>query len=229
VTADWIFACRDSPSKEAPPELDYRVPHRAFVGLSVTVSGYQDISVRQRLEQDVVAGGGVFTKELREDTTHLLMEEGCGDKYDAAVKTCTIAIVNRQWCAQCSMRGMLLPVGEFPPLAACRGGARGSNGTGPGSGHAAHAPRSAKDNNGHPVAAAAVAEAPSADAVALTIDIEADTQDGQYLDACIVHICKFDVSLRRTLLKLLRRGGGTRLDNCDDTVTHIVAPTGTSR
>ena len=57
----------------------------------------------------------------------------------------------------------------------------------------------------------------------VTVDIDSETVQGRYLDSCLIHPVGFERAQMKDLVKLIRRGGGTRLVKPDNQVTHIVA------
>ena len=57
----------------------------------------------------------------------------------------------------------------------------------------------------------------------ITIDVDAATVQGHYLDSCQIHPVGFEKNEMRSIVKLIRKGGGTRLTQPDNQVTHIVA------
>jgi len=72
-----------------------------FGGLAISISGFKG-DERQRLVQDIEAGGGKYTGEMAQgQVTHLVVNAPSGSKFDFAVKTGGVKIVNAAWVRAC--------------------------------------------------------------------------------------------------------------------------------
>ena len=201
VTPQWVFDCQQAADGSYPPESSYAVYHVAFKGLIVSALGYAP-EEKEQLRREVLLGRGTFFDELRSNATHVISEDANGTKCAAALRQGK-SVVNKQWCFDSGIEGKALPTSAYEVK-----------------------PQS------HTIASGATLQNSVSEICDISIDSE--TQDGQYLDSCIIHIpsstnCKFSKDDRKKLIKLIRRGGATRLDKYDDTVTHIVAPSTASR
>jgi hypothetical protein len=238
VVPEWVFACQEaaaglgSESGPLPPERDYAVKHAAFEGMCITSSGYGGPG-REHLRREVELGQGIFTKTLDVNTTHLIVEAPVGDKYHASLMQHKV-IVTQKWCFDSGVRGKAQPVEKYTVTGPGYRATSSRGGGGSSSSSSKDDTRQPDQQFGEVVEAGAKEKAKQHSRDAINVDIDTETVAGQYLDCCIVHIFsdgqhRFSPQIRKTLVQLVRRGGGTRLDNFDESVTHIVAPPSVSR
>ncbi|RAH65763.1 BRCT domain protein [Aspergillus aculeatinus CBS 121060] len=107
---EWVEAVRQSWMKGGDTDIRaleaaYRFP--VFGGLSICITGFEDMSVRNYIQDTVTAHGAEFRKDLVKSTSHLIARSTEGDKYKFAMQW-GIKIVSMKWLTDSLERGMVL-------------------------------------------------------------------------------------------------------------------------
>ncbi|RAH76986.1 subunit of DNA polymerase II [Aspergillus japonicus CBS 114.51] len=107
---DWVEAVRQSWMQGGDTDIRaleaaYRFP--VFGGLSICITGFEDMSVRNYIQDTVTAHGAEFRKDLVKGTSHLIARSTEGDKYKFAMQW-GIKIVSMKWLTDSLERGMVL-------------------------------------------------------------------------------------------------------------------------
>ncbi|KAK2748135.1 hypothetical protein FQN57_001259 [Myotisia sp. PD_48] len=110
VRSSWILGGdTDIPALEA----EYRLP--PLFGLSVCLTGFEDLRIRKKLEQAVLANGAEFRRDLSKSVSHLVAHTAEGQKYKFAMLW-GIKIVTQKWLEDTIQRGMALDESLYDPL-----------------------------------------------------------------------------------------------------------------
>ncbi|KAF1989386.1 hypothetical protein K402DRAFT_350247, partial [Aulographum hederae CBS 113979] len=119
----WLFHIITFDAWTSPMRrlLHYPLPRggvEGFAGTCISVSNYLG-EARVYLENLVIACGGVFSKNMKQDNTHLICAHTEGEKYEAA-KEWNINVVNHIWLeesyANCKLQSLTNPkYTYFPP------------------------------------------------------------------------------------------------------------------
>ncbi|CRG84453.1 DNA topoisomerase 2-binding protein 1-A [Talaromyces islandicus] len=114
----WIEAVREAWMEGGDIDLKvleekYRLP--TFHGLSICVTGFDDISYRNYLQETTIANGAEFRKDLTKNVTHLIAQEPSGQKYKFATQW-KIKVVTGKWFSDSLERGMILDETRYDPL-----------------------------------------------------------------------------------------------------------------
>lgn len=86
----------------------------ALFGLKLCVTGFDDQSVRRRLEETIRDNGAAYTGDLVRQVTHLVAAKPEGAKYTHA-KQWGIKVVGLKWLEDSLVRGMALDEGYYQP------------------------------------------------------------------------------------------------------------------
>ncbi|KAI1958358.1 DNA helicase [Ophidiomyces ophidiicola] len=118
VTADWVAAVRSSWLLGGDTDLhtleeEYRVP--TFAGLSICITGFEDLDFRNHLQKTITSNGGKFCRDLTKTATHLIARAVEGQKYKFAVLW-GIKAVSLKWLEDSLSRGMILEETLYDPL-----------------------------------------------------------------------------------------------------------------
>ncbi|GES63871.1 subunit of DNA polymerase II [Aspergillus terreus] len=107
---EWIEAVRqswmqgDDTDIRALEEL-HRLP--TFAGLSICITGFEDMAFRNYIQNTATANGAEFRKDLTKSVTHLIARSPEGQKYKFATQW-NIKIVTMKWFTDSLERGMTL-------------------------------------------------------------------------------------------------------------------------
>ncbi|EED22877.1 BRCT domain protein [Talaromyces stipitatus ATCC 10500] len=115
---EWIEAVRQSWMDGGDTDLHaleqkYRLP--TFYGLSICVTGFEDASYRNYLQETTIANGAEFRKDLTKTVTHLIAHQPSGQKYKFATQW-QIKVVTAKWFSDSLERGMILDETRYDPL-----------------------------------------------------------------------------------------------------------------
>ncbi|KIW12005.1 hypothetical protein PV08_09279 [Exophiala spinifera] len=113
----WIEAVRELWIKDLPLDLDalateYRMP--TMSGLKICITGFDDLSFRAQLQQNVIENGGEYTGDLTKDVTHLIAAKPEGKKYEYALSW-QKKVVSLKWYKDTLDRGMQLDETLYHP------------------------------------------------------------------------------------------------------------------
>ncbi|GLA94959.1 putative Hybrid PKS-NRPS biosynthetic cluster [Aspergillus tubingensis] len=115
---EWVEAVRQSWMQGGDTDIraleeKYRFP--TFAGLSICITGFEDMSLRNRIQDTVTAHGAEFRKDLTKNVTHLIARNTEGEKYKFATQW-GIRIVTVKWFEDSLQRGMVLEETLYHPL-----------------------------------------------------------------------------------------------------------------
>ncbi|KAF3400291.1 S-M checkpoint control protein rad4 [Talaromyces pinophilus] len=118
LVPEWIEAVRQSWMDGGDTDLHaleqkYRLP--TFHGLSICVTGFEDPSYRNYLQETTIANGAEFRKDLTKTVTHLIAQQASGAKYKFATQW-SIKVVSAKWFSDSLERGMILDETRYDPL-----------------------------------------------------------------------------------------------------------------
>ncbi|XP_020202421.1 DNA topoisomerase 2-binding protein 1-A [Cajanus cajan] len=109
VTFEWLKQCSDE--HRVVPQESYKV--LPFSGLKICVTGIP-ADKRKEMEKLILQNGGIYSRELTRNCTHLISEAPEGAKYKVAKKWGHIPIVTRKWFDQSIARRACLNEESFP-------------------------------------------------------------------------------------------------------------------
>lgn len=114
---EWITAVRDAwliDDVNLPALTDeYRLP--ALYDLDICITGFDDLSQRDAIQQSVDDNGGTYHKDLTKHVSHLIAAKPQGAKYDRA-KQWGMKIISLKWLQDSLQRGMALEERLYDPL-----------------------------------------------------------------------------------------------------------------
>ncbi|KAL4889606.1 hypothetical protein BDV59DRAFT_195574 [Aspergillus ambiguus] len=115
---EWVEAVRQSWMQGEDTDIRtleelHRPP--TFAGLSVCLTGFQDMAFRNYIQNTVTANGAEFKKDLTKSVTHLIARGAEGQKYKFA-KQWGINVVTLKWFNDSLERGMTLDETLYDPL-----------------------------------------------------------------------------------------------------------------
>ncbi|KAF3483384.1 BRCT domain-containing protein [Arthroderma uncinatum] len=118
LRAEWVEAVRSSwilggDTDIRTLEVEYQLP--PFFGLSICITGFEDMDFRNHLQKTVSSNGGEFRKDLTKTVTHLVARVGDGKKYKFAVLW-GIKVVSLKWLEDSIQRTMALDEALYDPL-----------------------------------------------------------------------------------------------------------------
>ncbi|RMZ77732.1 hypothetical protein DV738_g4276, partial [Chaetothyriales sp. CBS 135597] len=93
-------------------EHEYRL--LPFHGLKICITGFDDLTFRQQLQQNIVENGGQYSGDLTKDITHLIAVRAEGKKYEYATHW-QIKVVGLKWYKDTLSRGMQLDESLYHP------------------------------------------------------------------------------------------------------------------
>ncbi|RMZ91909.1 hypothetical protein DV736_g853, partial [Chaetothyriales sp. CBS 134916] len=93
-------------------EHEYRL--LPFHGLKICITGFDDLSFRQQLQQNILENGGQYSGDLTKDITHLIAVQAQGKKYEYAIHW-QIKVVSLKWYKDTLSRGMQLDETLYHP------------------------------------------------------------------------------------------------------------------
>ena len=114
---EWVEAVREYWIKDLPIDLnalyqEFRVP--TLAGLKVCITGFDDLSFRAQLQRNVVENGGLYTRDLTKDVTHLIAAKPEGKKYEYGMQW-QKQVVSLKWYKETLDRGMQLEESLYHP------------------------------------------------------------------------------------------------------------------
>ncbi|KMU85790.1 rad4 [Coccidioides immitis H538.4] len=115
---EWIEAVRSSWLLGGDTDLhaleeEYKLP--TFTGLSICLTGFEDLNFRNHLQRTIAKNGGEFRRDLTKSVTHLIARSAEGQKYKFGVLW-NIKIVGLRWLEDSLERGMVLDESLYDPL-----------------------------------------------------------------------------------------------------------------
>ncbi|KAK2767044.1 hypothetical protein FQN54_006362 [Arachnomyces sp. PD_36] len=118
VKPEWVNAVRESWMEGGDTDLQwledqYKFP--IFGGLSICVTGFDDLDFRDHLKRTITTHGGEFRDDLTKSVTHLISRNTRGQKYQFAVEW-GIRVVSLKWFHESLERGMVLEEELYSPL-----------------------------------------------------------------------------------------------------------------
>jgi DNA replication regulator DPB11 len=113
----WVEAVRDCWVHDKPLDFNrlaqtYRVP--TLAGLKVCITGFEDLSFRAQLQENVIKHGGEYTGDLTKDVTHLIASKPEGKKYEYGMQW-QKKVVSLKWYKDTLERGMQLEETLYHP------------------------------------------------------------------------------------------------------------------
>lgn len=114
---EWVQAVRESWMQGGDTNIRaleerYKLP--VFEGLSICITGFEDMSFREHMEKTAVAHGAEFKKDLTKSVTHLVVKNTNGEKYKYAMQW-NIILVTLKWFNDSIKRGMVLEEALYHP------------------------------------------------------------------------------------------------------------------
>lgn len=91
---------------------EYRLP--TFFGLKICITGFDDLTFRARLQNNVMENGGEYTGDLTKDVTHLIAARPDGKKYEYGTQW-QKKVVSLKWYKDSLARGMQLDESLYHP------------------------------------------------------------------------------------------------------------------
>ncbi|KAK2798625.1 hypothetical protein FQN50_008783 [Emmonsiellopsis sp. PD_5] len=118
LKAEWVEAVRASWVQGGDTNLhrleeEYRYP--TFTGLSICLTGFEDMHYRNFLQKTITENGAEFRRDLTKSVTHLIARTGEGQKYKYATMW-KITVVSMKWLEDSLERGMVLDESLYDPL-----------------------------------------------------------------------------------------------------------------
>ncbi|OJD13454.1 hypothetical protein AJ78_06088 [Emergomyces pasteurianus Ep9510] len=118
LKAEWVEAVRSSwvlggDTNLHELEEQYRFP--TFAGLSICLTGFDDMDHRNSIQKTITENGAEFRRDLTKSVTHLIARSGCGQKYKYATLW-KITVVSLKWLEDSVERGMALDESLYDPL-----------------------------------------------------------------------------------------------------------------
>ncbi|EER38764.1 BRCT domain-containing protein [Histoplasma capsulatum H143] len=118
LKAEWVEAVRSSwvlggDTNLQQLEEQYRFP--TFAGLSICLTGFDDMNHRNSLQKLITENGAEFRRDLTKSVTHLIARSGYGQKYKYATLW-KITVVSLKWLQDSLERGMALDESLYDPL-----------------------------------------------------------------------------------------------------------------
>ena len=113
----WIEAVRQSwieggETDVGELEKQYRLP--PLSGLTICVTGFEDLAFRTELQQAINANGATYKGDLTKSVSHLIAKAAEGNKYSHAIQW-GIRTVGLQWLKDSLQRGMTLEESLYDP------------------------------------------------------------------------------------------------------------------
>ncbi|CEL03506.1 hypothetical protein ASPCAL04660 [Aspergillus calidoustus] len=115
---EWVEAVRQSWIKGGDTDIHaleehYRFP--TFSGLSISITGFEDMGLRNYLRTNAELNGAEFRRDLTKTVTHLVALSAEGDKYKFATQW-DVKVVTLKWFTDSIKRGMILEEELYHPL-----------------------------------------------------------------------------------------------------------------
>ncbi|KAI9928125.1 hypothetical protein ASPWEDRAFT_131595 [Aspergillus wentii DTO 134E9] len=115
---EWIEAVRQSWMQGEDTDIraleeHHRLP--TFAGLSICITGFEDMAFRNYVQNTAAANGAEFKKDLTKGVTHLVALNTEGQKYKFATQW-NIKVVTVKWFSDSIERGMVLEETLYHPL-----------------------------------------------------------------------------------------------------------------
>lgn len=114
---EWIEAVRDTWMQDKDIdfnalEVQYKLP--TFAGLTICITGFDDLNFRAQLQQKIDEEGGKYSGDLTKHVTHLIAYRAEGKKHQFATQWGK-QIVTLQWLKDSLARGMQLDETKYHP------------------------------------------------------------------------------------------------------------------
>ena len=114
---EWVDAVRSCwmDAKAIDPDAlatEYRLP--TFFGLKICITGFDDLTFRARLQNNVMENGGEYTGDLTKDVTHLIAARPDGKKYEYGSQW-QKKVISLKWYKDSLARGMQLDESLYHP------------------------------------------------------------------------------------------------------------------
>lgn len=114
---EWIEAVRETWMNDDGIDLNaleaqHKLP--TFAGLTICITGFDDLNFRAQLQQKIDEEGGKYTGDLTKHVTHLIAYKAEGKKYQYAMQW-QKQIVTLQWLKDSLERGMQLDETKYHP------------------------------------------------------------------------------------------------------------------
>lgn len=114
---EWVDAVREVWMADKSIDLDqlhaqYRMP--TLAGLKICITGFDDLSFRAHLQQNVLENGGEYTGDLTKDVTHLIAARPSGKKFEYGTQW-QKKVVSIRWYKDTLQRGMQLDETSYHP------------------------------------------------------------------------------------------------------------------
>lgn len=114
---EWIEAVREAYMADNGVDLnaleaEYRLP--TFTGLTICITGFDDLALRAQLQQRIDEQGGKYTGDLTKHVTHLVAAKPEGKKYQYAMQW-QKKIVALKWLEDSIGRTMQLDEAKYHP------------------------------------------------------------------------------------------------------------------
>ncbi|GAD93196.1 conserved hypothetical protein [Paecilomyces variotii No. 5] len=115
---EWVEAVRQSWIQGGDTDIkaleeQYKFP--TFAGLSICITGFDDLAFRNHIQNTATANGAQYRKDLTKSVTHLIAREAVGQKYKFATEW-NIKVVSVKWFTESLDRGMILEETLYHPL-----------------------------------------------------------------------------------------------------------------
>ncbi|KAF7588990.1 hypothetical protein BBP40_004957 [Aspergillus hancockii] len=115
---EWVEAVRQSWMQGEDTDVRaletlYKFP--TFAGLSICITGFEDMTFRNYIQDTAVAHGAQFRKDLTKQVTHLVARDTESQKYKFATQW-NIKVVTMKWFTDSTERGMVLEETLYHPL-----------------------------------------------------------------------------------------------------------------
>ncbi|KAL2838807.1 hypothetical protein BJY01DRAFT_32462 [Aspergillus pseudoustus] len=115
---EWVEAVRQSWIKGGDTDIHaleehYKFP--TFFGLAISITGFEDMALRNYLRTNAELNGAEFRRDLTKTVTHLVARSAEGEKYKFATQW-DIKVVTLKWFTDSIKRGMVLEETLYHPL-----------------------------------------------------------------------------------------------------------------
>lgn len=117
LSPKWVEAVRarwmaDQHIDHYALEAEYSVP--TLAGLKICITGFDDMTFRAGIAEDIKKHGGTYSGDLTKDTTHLIAAKPEGQKYQYAILW-GLKTVSLKWYSDTKKRGMQLDEALYHP------------------------------------------------------------------------------------------------------------------
>ncbi|KAL3441836.1 BRCT domain-containing protein [Aspergillus insuetus] len=115
---EWVEAVRQSWIKGGDTDIHALEEHykfSTFSGLSISITGFEDMGLRNYIRTNAELNGAEFRRDLTKTVTHLVALSAEGDKYKFATQW-DVKVVTLKWFTDSIKRGMILEEELYHPL-----------------------------------------------------------------------------------------------------------------